>query len=105
MTINDEEVDEFIEHFGKKGMKWGVRNQRRLDRARRVAKGRGSLGDEIRVLGRQSVTSLIRGKGLQGAASRDVMKLEAARKRIKAGKASTRDYLNRHGWMTIGATH
>ena len=26
MTINDE-VDEFLEHFGKKGMKWGVRNQ------------------------------------------------------------------------------
>jgi hypothetical protein len=103
--ITDEEVEDFIEHFGKKGMKWGVRNQRRLDIARRVSKGTGSMSDSIRSFGRQSVISLIRGKGLRGAAARDVLKLQAAKARIKTGKATTRDLINKRGWMTVGATH
>jgi hypothetical protein len=37
--MSDQQVDEFFEHFGIKGMHWGIRNQQRLDRVSRVARG------------------------------------------------------------------
>ena len=46
-------VQDFLEHYGTKGMKWGVRNfstrkaQKRVDRLDRVAKGTSSKSDRI----------------------------------------------------------
>lgn len=37
--MSDQQVDDFIEHFGIKGMRWGIRNQHQLDRVPRVARG------------------------------------------------------------------
>lgn len=39
---------EELMHYGKKGMKWGVRKQRRLDRLERVASGTGSAKDNFK---------------------------------------------------------
>lgn len=102
-------TEEFLEHHGVKGQRWGIRkapqrlsrfdeqNIGRLSRAKRVAKGTGSAGDKSKTLARQSVVSLIRGGGLQGAAANDVHQLEARRKRIKTGKATVIDILAIHG--------
>lgn len=113
--MNDEELEikDFLEHHGVKGQRWGVRhapqrlskfdeqNVGRLSRAKRVAKGTGSVGDKASVLARQSTISLIRGGGLQGAAANDVSQLEARRKRIKQGKATVLDILAIHGGSTL----
>lgn len=49
--ISDKDVDAFIEHYGVKGMRWGVRGtrrvQKRLDRANRLLEGKGSVKDHI----------------------------------------------------------
>jgi hypothetical protein len=37
--MSDQQIDEFLEHFGVKGMHWGIRNQQKLDRVSRVARG------------------------------------------------------------------
>lgn len=45
----DEEV--YLEHYGKKGMHWGVRGtrrvQKRLDRLDRISKGTATTGDRF----------------------------------------------------------
>lgn len=46
---NEKEVEDFLAHYGKKGMKWGVRGtrraQKRLDRTHRIATGKASVVD------------------------------------------------------------
>lgn len=65
LTSND-----YLAHFGVKGMRWGVRRERRLQRANRVASGTASKRDRIGFsLTDTSNASVIRNKGLQGAAS------------------------------------
>lgn len=98
--ILQEDVD-FLAHFGKKGMKWGVKNEARLQATKRVAKGTGDAKDKMKVLSRESSLSLARGKTLQGAAAKTVIKQEALKKRILKGEATTRDFLNNWGSVTI----
>ena len=51
--LMDESV--YLAHYGKKGMKWGVRRankntarlQKRIDRTSRIAKGNASVGDRL----------------------------------------------------------
>ena len=78
----DIEVGEFLEHFGVKGMKWGVRNS---ERTARVASGNGSTGDKVRKVAGSSAVDLIRGKGVQGAA-----KIQVARGERKANLKTAR---------------
>lgn len=92
---------EFLEHFGKKGMRWGVHQQTRLDASNRVAKGEAMPGDKGLVLGKQSALSLIRNKGLKGAAAKDAAKLQAMKDRVESGQASTKDMLSRYGGMQL----
>lgn len=98
--ILQEDAD-FLAHFGKKGMKWGVKNEARLQATKRVAKGKGSYKDIAKVSMRESSLSLARNKGLQGAAAKTAMKQEALKKRILKGEATTRDFLNNWGSVTI----
>ena len=57
MTVLQEDLD-FLAHYGKKGMRWGVRNetrtvkntaraQKRIDRVARVASGTASKSDRV----------------------------------------------------------
>lgn len=98
-SFND--VDEFLEHFGKKGMKWGVRKEARLETTRRVAEGKGSIVDKYKVLNRNSALSVARNHGLKGAAAKQVQDMEALKSRVLAGKATTMDLLNTFGGTKI----
>lgn len=91
------EVEEFLEHHGVKGQQWGVRNEIRLQTARKVASGKGTTGEKASVLAKQSAISLIRGHGFQGAAKNDAIRLAARKKRIKTGQAKVSDILAIHG--------
>lgn len=96
-SVNDP-LDDVLEHFGKKGMKWGVRRQKDLDRITRVASGHGSKLDKINVgLTRVSSANVRKQKGLQGAAKVKVRELEVRKARILKGKATVGDLLAIHG--------
>lgn len=44
----DEKVDAFLEHFGKKGMQWGVRNSRPTSAQQRDARAKGLGPNQLR---------------------------------------------------------
>lgn len=91
---NEAEVEDFLEHFGVKGMKWGKRNQKRLARANRVGKGTASKADKaIFGLTDTSAVSIAKNKGLQGAGKMRAKELGRRKARINAGKAGVRDYI------------
>jgi hypothetical protein len=95
----------YLEHFGKKGMKWGKRNQSRLERANRVASGKASKGEKAAFyLTDTSRSSVKRNKGLEGAAASRVRELQGRKDRIKKGEATVKDFLALKGgdklWIT-----
>lgn len=92
---------EFLEHFGVKGMKWGVRQQARLDRTNRVAAGKGSFGDKARVASTQSYATLARGHGLKGAAKIQAKDLENLKTRMDLGRTTASDYFTRFGTIKL----
>jgi len=104
----DEKVDAFLEHYGVRGMQWGVRRTRRTQRLARAAAadssvssraravGIGGLG-VVRVRGRVGPIDLVKGGGIRGGATRKVGREVAREARIKAGKAKTSDILVRVG--------
>jgi len=89
------EVDEFLVHYGTKGMHWGVRKQNNLRDARRVAAGKaGKLDKTLYVLTQLKTDHLIRAKGsVRKAAKLEVKELMAQKSRIEAGKAHIGDKL------------
>lgn len=95
-------------HFGKKGMKWGVRKSyldsvsKRGAQQRRVAEGKGSLGDKLKVGLTTSGLTIGRAKkrGVSPAMERAI-RTEEHIARIKAGKATTHDILRAIGSTTM----
>lgn len=112
------DLDTFLAHYGVKGMKWGVRrstpgvsrvkgaaldrNQRRTAKFKRVAEGRGTIGDKVYALNRINSGQLIVNRGLKGAANKKVADLENQRDRILTGKTTVRDKLGTA--LTLKAT-
>lgn len=91
-------TDDFLAHYGVKGMKWGVRSQKRLDRLNRVASGTASRREKTQVmLTETSEVSRIRNKGLEGAAKTRADQLKARKERIQKGEGTVRDLLALHG--------
>lgn len=88
-----------LSHYGKKGMKWGVRGETsRLSRLDRVASGTGSRADKTRVaLTEVSTSSVKKNQGLSGAAANKAANIRIREERISLGKASVKDILARHG--------
>lgn len=93
-------------HFGKKGMKWGVRQayaQRQgsiAARERRVGKGGGSKIEKFRVHGTTSGVGLRKAGGsFKKAASNRSVRTAAHAKRISTGKATTMDVLRFYGTL------
>ena len=92
----------YLEHYGKKGMKWGTRNtdrvsdlgkrsqkrvarqQKYIDRLRRRAAGTASLGDKY-IVGFLTT---------RNGAERRLSRLQTEQDLVKAGRAKTTDFLN-----------
>lgn len=88
-----------LEHHGKKGMKWGVRNayeariSRGAARNRRVGEGGGSFRDKARTHLSTSNARLMVSKGFQDAALNRAISTERHVQRMKTGKANVIDQL------------
>lgn len=91
-------AEDFLEHYGVKGMKWGVRRDRRLSRARRVARGTASKKDKtIFALTDTSAKSIKKNDGLAGAARVRANELARRKKRINEGRATVKDLIALNG--------
>lgn len=116
------EVDEFLEHYGVKGMKWGVRRaekakaaarvrskdperfgnrnnrsyQRNVDRHKAIAKGGGTLGSKAMVAlsatGQEWVSNSF---SVRGIAEARIDSVKTQKAQIKAGKKRVTDKLYR----------
>lgn len=99
---NDEKVEDFLEHYGVKGMKWGQRKDRRvarvqarIDRTKRVADKQGTVGDRLRGM---AVTSRGAKNKLQRSANAQAKYAE----KVAAGKKKTNEkVLNKVGAVKI----
>jgi hypothetical protein len=93
-----EDVDDFLEHFGVKGMRWGVRRQARLERVQRVAAGTASAGERLRFAFTDTSTlAILRRGGAGGAAAARVSQIERQRDTIQSGQVRVRDALGVYG--------
>lgn len=83
--IDDSEVEDFLAHFGVKGMKWGVRRtariQKIIDRHERVANGTASTKDRLLAANRGVFTARGANRTLQRAANNQA--------KLNAGKHKT----------------
>ena len=93
----DQEVEDFLEHMGVKGMKWGVRRQRRNNAIARVGQGSGGKLDKARALSRTSLYDIARGGGLKGGAKRKSDRFTAREERMANGKTKVTDLLVTYG--------
>lgn len=96
-----------LEHSGTKGMKWGVRKQKRpsdfrqkqfqkiVNSTNRVSKGKGSLLDKF-IAGTLGMPppAMIAGKGLRGGAQITMKNLKAQQKADKSKKPSLNDKID-----------
>ncbi len=86
-----------LRHFGVKGMRWGVRKQKQLDRARSVAEGRAGFARKASYTLGTSVPKLLINKGnIRKIAKEEQTALEAQKRRIELGKATTADKIDRY---------
>lgn len=93
--IIDEEV--FLEHYGVKGMQWGVRRNRRANSLVKVGAGKGGKSEKVRAALTVGPIDLIKGRGLKGGAGRKGMRQLQRNARVKAGEASVSDKLKYYG--------
>lgn len=96
---NREDLDNFLVHYGVKGMKWGVRRTRAERRAARAAPSETKVKGGPATRGSQDITVKTKaGKGVTGTkggkrnvATDEAVKTKAARQKAKA---STTDALS-----------
>lgn len=91
----DYEVQEFIDHHGVKGQKWGIRNKRRTENFIQVGKGKGSPTQYARAAYNLGPIDLIKGRGVKGGSRRKGARQRKASNNFANGKATTRNLLTR----------
>jgi hypothetical protein len=96
--IIDEDV--YLEHFGTKGMKWGVRRERRLQALQRAGTKGGPLASKVRVItprfGNLGPIDFLRGRGITGGSARKAKRLSGQLTRFKTGHATVPDLVKRY---------
>lgn len=101
-------VDDILAHYGKKGMKWGIRTvhagkvKKRTDRLDRVASGTANRRDRVRVAaatsGVQKVQAARRGQSVAAMKSQDY---KDHVRRLETGEAKARDLILQYGFLSI----
>jgi hypothetical protein len=86
-----------IEHAGIKGMKWGVRRERRQQGLERGAVKGGYKSSRVRAASRLGPIDIIRGRGIRGGAERKATRVRGQLERHAAGKATALDLVKRYG--------
>lgn len=91
-------TDSFLEHFGKKGMKWGVRKEDRAAPSKVMVKTKASVrgSQDVKVKNRAGKPVLARG-GKRNVGTEDAVRSVAARQKAKA---SGTDALSNHELKT-----
>lgn len=106
--------EEWLAHYGVKGMRWGVKKARtgdlgtRAARAKRYASGESKKAGGMRraidtasAINNYRINDLVKGRGLHSAAERHAKVYEAERKRLATGKATRTDLLKAYGTTTL----
>lgn len=102
--IDPDPVQDFLEHYGTKGMKWGVRNvatrkaQKRVDRIDRVAKGTASNLDRVSAIGYSYVWS-------KKNANTQLSALRKAQDKVNRGEISVVRMLMFNGLVRVKDLH
>lgn len=91
------EEEYYLEHFGVKGMKWGVRRQRRVERLARAGQKNSPYATRTRASQNLGPVDLIRGRGVRGGAARKAVRVQGQLDRYNRGKATTMDKIKRFG--------
>lgn len=98
MGLYEEERSAHLEHFGVKGMKWGQRNnkriQKRLDRTKRVRDGSASTKDKV-------ATAYIQGVYTKKGAARVLDRGARQQAKILDGKKKASDLMLRFGGINV----
>jgi len=100
---------EELQHYGVKGMKWGVRKARtgdinvRATRLERVAKGKGTVADKLVTFAGSSARNIKRSGGFRQEAARRAQNLRAQEERLATGKAKVTDILKAYGTVSSGS--
>lgn len=104
--MNDD-VEDFLlylEHAGVKGMKWGVRRERRRQTYVRGAvkvKEGGSRAAKVRTAVKLGPVDFIRGRGIVGGAKRKSARWGKQLERFDKGEATKTDLLKRYGLVHV----
>lgn len=98
--IIDEEA--YLEHFGVKGMKWGVRRERRVQALERAAKKGGPVISKVRAFpiwgpGAIGPIDFAVGRGIRGGSARKARRIRGQLKRRNQGKSTALDIIKRYG--------
>lgn len=112
MIITKEDYD-YLAHYGTKGMQWGVRKQRRIEKRAgkqqkrivnpisRVASGTANRRDKAKTALNLSLVDIVRGKGLTGGAQLGLDRAQKIQTDIKEGRRRTLDILQRAGGVNM----
>lgn len=96
MTVLQEDLD-FLEHAGVKGMKWGVRRNRRAQAFAKRGAGKANLAEKAYVQTHLGLIDRAKGHGTKGGAARKGARLLGRNARVQSGKASAKDLLLYYG--------
>ena len=103
------EYEDYLAHYGVKGMKWGRRKgslssrikesavekkTNMIDRRERVLSGKSSIRDKLIVGSTLSAPRVLLNKGVKKTIARDIAIDKATRSRYESGKTTVMDNVN-----------